>query len=81
MCPASFDIWSRNANHNEEKCESKIRVTQYAMERSMLGITIGDTELRRRTGVLDAVKRIATASGTGLDTLLDERTVDGQRKF
>ena len=44
---------------------SKIRVTQYAMERSMLGITIGDkirnTEIRRRTGVLDAVKRIATA--------------------
>ena len=39
---------------------SKIRVTQYAM-----GITIGDkiriTEIRRRTGVLDAVKRIATA--------------------
>ena len=44
---------------------SKIRVTQYAIEGSMLGITIEDkirnTEIRRRICVLDAVKRIATA--------------------
>ena len=47
-----------------KKSVSKIRVTQYVMERFMSGITIGDkirnTEIRR-TGVLDAVKRITTA--------------------
>lgn len=43
---------------------NKIRTTQRAMERSMLGLTLRDritnTELRRRSGVTDAIERIST---------------------
>lgn len=47
-----------------KKTIKRIRVTQRAMERSMLGISLRDrtpnNEIRRRTGVADAVERIAT---------------------
>ena len=46
-----------------KKSVNKVRVTQRAMERSMLGITIRDRvpneAIRRRTGVTDAVERMA----------------------
>ena len=52
----------------------------------MLGITIRDkirnTEIRRRTGVLDGVKRIATSKWNWAGHIARrEGTVDGQIKF
>jgi len=47
-----------------KKTINRIRVTQRVMERSMLGISLRDrihnNEITRRTGVVDAVERIAT---------------------
>ena len=59
----------------------KIRTTQRAMERSMLGLTLRDritnTELRRRSGVTDAIKKISNLKWNWAGHVARTRDDDG----
>lgn len=57
---------------------NKLRCTQRAMERQMLGISLRNEDIRSRTEITDVTERITSNAP---NTLLDKTEIDGHQSF